>query len=194
MDYGDPANPSFLISARFSYAARPDPFSNYRAGFEIRTVRRCSSIEIHSDTGTDLLARTVTLSYADQQPGHRAPVNGLSLLTSVQVTGHDGAATQALPPVTFDYTPFAPAGRQFVPVGGGDTPIGVIAGSDHELVDLLGRGLPDVVQLNGVARYWRNTGHGHWAAPQRSPTPRPGSSSASPASGSPTPTATATST
>ena len=60
-------------------------------------------------------------------PDSHAPVNGLSLLASVQVTGHDGAATEALPPVTLDYTRFAPGERQFVPVGGGDTPIGVIA-------------------------------------------------------------------
>ena len=169
VDYGDAANPSFLISARFSYAARPDPFSDYRAGFEIRTVQRCASVEIHSDSGTDLLARTLTLGYADQQPGHQAPINALSLLVSVQLTGHDGTATEAMPPVTLDYTAFSPTGRQFAPVGGGTTPIGVIAGSDHELVDLLGRGLPDVVQLNGVARYWRNTGQGHWAMPQAIP-------------------------
>lgn len=169
VDYGDPASPSYLVSARFTYATRPDPFSDYRAGFEIRTVRRCTSIEIHSDTGTDVLARTVGLSYADQQPGDQAPASRLSLLARVQVTGHDGAATQSLPPLTLRYTRFAPARRQFDPVGGGDTPIGVIAGSDHELIDLLGRGLPDVVQLGAVARYWRNTGNGQWAVPQNLP-------------------------
>ena len=168
-DYGDPASPSFLIYARFTYASRPDPFSGYRAGFEIRTVRRCTGVEIHTDTGTDQQARTVTLTYADQLAGQAGPVNGLSLLTSVQLTGHDGAATEALPPVTFAYTGFSPEGRQFAPVGGGDTPIGVVSGSSYELVDLLGRGLPDVVQLNGSARYWRNTGNGTFAAAQSIP-------------------------
>jgi RHS repeat-associated protein len=169
VDYGQRASPSFLISARFRFASRPDPFSDYRAGFEIRTIQRCTSIEIDSDTGTDVLARELSLTYADQQPDATAPHNNLSLLAKVQVTGHDGTATESLPPVTFDYTAFLPAGRQFAPVGGGTTPIGVIAGSDHELIDLLGRGLPDVVQLNGTAQYWRNLGQGHWAPPQTIP-------------------------
>jgi hypothetical protein len=35
----------FLISVTFNYEERPDPFSEYRPGFEIRTTRRCSTIE-----------------------------------------------------------------------------------------------------------------------------------------------------
>jgi RHS repeat-associated protein len=168
VDYGDRSSPSYLVYARLIYEDRPDPFSDYRAGFEIRTVRRCASIEVHTNAGTDRLGRSVSLSYADQQSSG-APLNGISLLTVIRITGHDGVATQALPPLTFRYTAFTPAGRQFVPVGGPDTPIGVVAGSDHELVDLLGRGLPDVVQLNGTARYWLNAGQGSFSLPQNMP-------------------------
>lgn len=47
VDYGDPANPQFLVTVKFSYENRTDPFSDYRAGFEIRTVRRCHQIDLH---------------------------------------------------------------------------------------------------------------------------------------------------
>src|SRR5690606_12679772 len=41
VDYGDPADDSFLVFVDFIYtdAERPDPFSDYRAGFEIRTSK-----------------------------------------------------------------------------------------------------------------------------------------------------------
>ena len=46
-DYGtDPANPNFLVTIQFTYGDRPDHFSDYRAGFEIRTVQRCTQIDI----------------------------------------------------------------------------------------------------------------------------------------------------
>ena len=149
--------------------ARPDPFSDYRAGFEIRTVQRCASVEIHSDTGTDLLARTLTLSYADQQtrppgPCERPVPAHLRPGDRPRRDSHrgDAAGHPRLHGLLARRAAVRPGRRR-------DTPIGVIAGSDHELVDLLGRGLPDVVQLNGVARYWRNTGQGHWAMPQAIP-------------------------
>lgn len=46
VDYGDFANPQFLVRVKFTYETRPDPFSDYRAGFEIRTIQRCSHIEV----------------------------------------------------------------------------------------------------------------------------------------------------
>jgi len=40
-DYGEPSDRRFLVTVDFRYSLRPDPFSDYRAGFELRTVRRC---------------------------------------------------------------------------------------------------------------------------------------------------------
>jgi len=45
-DYGDPAAPSFLVQIEFDYEARPDAFSTYRSGFEIRTSLRCRTIRV----------------------------------------------------------------------------------------------------------------------------------------------------
>ena len=45
VDYADPGtgDEKFLISVTFNYEERPDPFSEYRPGFEIRTTRRCTT-------------------------------------------------------------------------------------------------------------------------------------------------------
>jgi hypothetical protein len=52
VDYGNASNPKFLVTVTFLYDdGRPDPFSEYRSGFEIRTRKRCSGIlvETHAD-------------------------------------------------------------------------------------------------------------------------------------------------
>ncbi|GFJ85826.1 toxin TcdB middle/N-terminal domain-containing protein [Phytohabitans houttuyneae] len=44
--------------------------------------------------------------------------------------------------------------------------MGALSRGDRELVDLTGDGLPDVLQVNGVARYWRNLGSGSFDRPR----------------------------
>ncbi|MEL6441291.1 MAG: hypothetical protein AAFQ80_18810 [Cyanobacteria bacterium J06621_8] len=35
-----------------------------------------------------------------------------------------------------------------------------------ELADLFGNGMPDILQMNGTVRYWRNRGNGKFAPPR----------------------------
>ena len=111
--------------------------------------------------------RTYDFIYLDQQPelADTLPLNGVSLLSQVRVTGHDGDHNEALPALEFGYTRFDPQRRDFFPVQGIDLPARSLASPDLELADLLGNGLPDIVQLNGVARYWRNLGGGRFDLP-----------------------------
>ena len=51
----------------FDYEERPDPFSEYRAGFEIRTRLRCKRIEIRTHADHDRLSRTYELVYLDDR-------------------------------------------------------------------------------------------------------------------------------
>ena len=46
IDYGSAASPSFLVKVVFDWEDRPDPFSSYRAGFEVRTSKRCHRIAV----------------------------------------------------------------------------------------------------------------------------------------------------
>ncbi|MDT4331860.1 SpvB/TcaC N-terminal domain-containing protein [Methylomonas sp. MED-D] len=164
-DYGDPANPHFLVRVRFVYADRPDPFSDYRAGFEVRTTRRCVRIEIYTQADQERLTRNYHLDYLDQLGDADLPANGASLLARIRVEGRDGQATEFLPPLTFDYSRFQPKAQTFFAVRG-PLPAASLAHPEYELADLFGNGLPDIVQLNGTARYWRNLGDGRFAEPR----------------------------
>ena len=174
VDWASPQSPQFLVTVAFRYEDRPDHFSEYRAGFEIRTIRRCTAIEIATHADTDHLARTYHLVYLDQRtdipPEQRAlAINGASLLSQVLVEGHNGTQSEWLPPVEFGYTRFEPQGRRFFPVAGAEQPSGSLARPEYELADLLGNGLPDVLEMDGTVRYWRNEGNGRFDLPREMP-------------------------
>ncbi|HEV2736549.1 MAG TPA: SpvB/TcaC N-terminal domain-containing protein, partial [Longimicrobiaceae bacterium] len=168
-DYTDESGETrFLVSVELLYEDRPDPFSDRRAGFEVRTRRRCRRIEVHTHAGEDRLVRSYTLRYLDQCPGGAVvlPRNGVSLLSRVVVTGHDGAHTEQLPPLELGYTRFEPEERRFFPLRGAELPSRSLADGSLELVDLFGSGLPDFLEMDGVVRYWRNLGGGRFDRPR----------------------------
>jgi hypothetical protein len=167
-DYGDQTAPQFLVGVRFAYERRPDPFSQHKSGFEIRTVRRCTRIDVATNPGTEIAVRTYHLTYVDQRGfgADRLPPNGMSLLSQIQVEGHDGSASEWMPPLEFGYTQFAPQRRRFSPVTGIDLPPASLADPSYELADLTGNGLPDILQMNGTVRYWRNLGGGRFDLPR----------------------------
>jgi len=160
----------FLVSVTFDYGTspgglpdafeRPDAFSDYRAGFEIRTRRRCEQIVIETHAEVDQLVRTYGLSYQNDA------LNGVSLLNQIRVVGHNGDRTEELPPLAFGYTQFEPEKRHFSPITGPDMPAGSLARGDQELASLFGNGLPDILQMNGTVRYWRNMGGGKFNLPR----------------------------
>ncbi len=168
VDYGDATNPQFLVKVNFTYEDRPDPFSEYRSGFEIRTTRRCTNIQVFTHADVEQLTRTYHLIYLDQQstPAQSLPLNEASLLHQVRVEGHDGAQSEFLPPLEFRYTQFTPNTQKFFPITGPDLPSGSLARSEYELADLLGNGLPDILEMNGTVRYWRNLGGGKFDHPR----------------------------
>ncbi|MDQ1033660.1 RHS repeat-associated protein [Streptomyces sp. V3I8] len=175
-DYGDRADPAFLVSVDFVYSPRPDPFSEYRAGFEVRTSVRCDTVRVttHAADGVARVAREYRLAY------RQAEFNGVSLLTGVTEVGigESGTPTSAptsapapapeepLPPLTFGYSDFDPAGRRFSPVSGPGFPATALNGPTLALVDLHGAGLPDIVELGAAARVWRNAGGGRFEPPR----------------------------
>ncbi|MBA3462798.1 MAG: VCBS repeat-containing protein [Deltaproteobacteria bacterium] len=170
-DYGPRSAPQFLVTVDFIHEDRPDPFSNRRAGFEIRTTKRCARIEVRTHAEETRLARVYRLFYDDQLAPESAARNALSLLRRIQVEGVDGDTREALPPLELHYTGFHPERRVYGPLIGPTTerevPERSLAHPDFELADLFGRGLPDVVQIsrNG-SRYWKNLGGGRFDVPR----------------------------
>ncbi|WP_156119623.1 SpvB/TcaC N-terminal domain-containing protein [Leptolyngbya sp. KIOST-1] len=170
-DYGDRDNPEFLVSVTFEYEDRPDPFSDYRSGFEIRTRRRCQRIKIRTHADQERLTRTYQFVYLDQRTDlgnleALLPLNGVSLLSQVKVSGHDGDTTEDLPPLEFDYSRFEPQGQDFFPVEGRNLPARSLGNPELELADLFGNGLPAILEINGTVRYWRNLGNGRFDLPR----------------------------
>ncbi|OWY64946.1 hypothetical protein B7486_44570 [cyanobacterium TDX16] len=160
-DYTDQQGETkYLVSVEFKYEDRTDAFSEYRAGFEIRTRRRCRQIIVKTHAQTERLVRTYQLTYTNDRH------NSVSLLSQIEVVGHDGDRSEALPPLKFSYTQFEPEGRDFFPIAGPDLPPGSLARPEYELADLFGNGLPDILEMNGTVRYWRNLGNGRFDRPR----------------------------
>ncbi len=155
----------FAVTIDFLYEDRPDPFSEYRPGFEIRTRRRCTTIRVSTNVQRPLRVRDYELAYTQDA------ANSVSLLSSVTVAGYgdpDSNGDQAierLPPVSFGYTRFEPRARRFVPLAG-TLPALSLANPNVELVDLAGTGLPDIVEIDNGIRFWRNRGHGRFDPPR----------------------------
>ena len=168
VDHGTTAAPAFLVSIRFAYESRSDEFSDHRAGFVIRSRKRCSTLTVATQPGAELVSRTYSFIYAGdaRAPHGVVPLNGTSLLSQIQVTGIDGVKRQDLPPLKFDYTRFVPKTQRFFPVTGPELPTESLAHPDRELVSLFGNGLLDILQMNGVVRYWRNLGNGKFDRPR----------------------------
>ncbi len=163
LDYLDEqGNEQFLVKVDFEYEnERLDPFSVFTSGFEIRTRKICKRIVVKTyPDQQETLVRSYEFSY---QNAERSLV---SLLKEVQVVGHDGDKEERLPPLTFSYTPFVPKGRDFSPLKGRDLPANSLSNPDTEMVDLFGNGLPDIVQMNGTVRYWKNLGNGTYDIPR----------------------------
>jgi len=113
-DYGDHSASAPTPLPVSPWFVRPDPFSNFRSAFEIRTYRRVQRILYFNNfpqeaaVGADCLARSTDLVYSDQQapsdphkPIYTFPVSVTQ--TSYRVKG--GAYTsKSLPPLEFEYS------------------------------------------------------------------------------------------
>jgi RHS repeat-associated protein len=151
---------------------RPDPFSAYRAGFEIRTVRRCRRILVkvydEGNEQTGQITKAYQLRYMDELSNQemkeqKAPLNGISLLNSIILSGFQkDNSPVSMPPLLFKYSAFEPEKRKYEKFSakGGYLPEYSLNNSEYELVDLHGNGLPDVIHTSSAGfRYWRNLGN-----------------------------------
>lgn len=170
VDYPDPDHPGedkYLVSAEFIYDERErnDIFSEYRAGFEMRLDQRCSKIKVRTHADIDREVRDYRFTYIQDL------FTQTSLLKQVEVVGIDRSLAeeeqeQRLPPIAFSYSQFDPEDADFFPVRGMDLPAKSLSNPEIELADLFGNGLPDIVEMNGQIRYWRNLGNGEFDIPR----------------------------
>ncbi|HTT89842.1 MAG TPA: SpvB/TcaC N-terminal domain-containing protein [Acidimicrobiales bacterium] len=147
------------------WPCRPDPFSNYRSCFEIRTYRLCRrALMFHrfpDGLGTPAtLVRSLDLTYTTDAPKDATRPN-YSLLASVTQQGYipDSSGVPvatALPSLTFGYSPLTI--EDTVEVAGpdvlGNLPAGV-DGRGWRWCDLDGEGLPGIIAESDDAWYYK---------------------------------------
>src|SRR5690606_5905809 len=97
-----------------TWPARNDPFSDYRAGFEIRTYRKCKRVLMFHrfaelNSGNPTLIRSLDLTWAHDglDPDTLVEADFITAITNAGYTKQSGNTyfRKALPPMTFDYEP-----------------------------------------------------------------------------------------
>jgi RHS repeat-associated protein len=166
-DYGEFENRPYendQSSSSRKWTVRQDPFSVYKAGFEIRTYRLCKRIltyhNISELAATPSLTGILSLNY-DESP----------LATTLQSISYTGVrrdlftnaySEKELPPVSFEYTK-ASLGKTFRASPNEtivNTPIG-LKPLNTRFVDLLGEGLPGILTEAADNWYYKsNKGQG----------------------------------
>jgi RHS repeat-associated protein len=177
----DPPDPGWMFEVVFDYgahddevpiptAARPlpcrsDPFSAYRAGFEVRTYRLCRRVLMfhhfpgEDGVGANCLVRSTDLGHAPVGPAGE-------FLVSVTQHGYrrvgDRYVKRSMPPVEFGYTAAGLTGdvHEVTPSSLANLPAG-IGSAGHQWADLNGDGIAGVLVTAADAWYYKpNLGNG----------------------------------
>jgi len=182
-DQAWPTVSDYLFSTRFDYGEykqeipsekvkewdyRPDAFSDYRAGFEIRTTRLCKNIllfhHFREEGEYEGLVKSLHIDY------DFITAENFTFLHSLTTVGYckdqQGFYSQkALPPVVFQYRPHE-WNRQGHTIAMEDlihSPSGP-EGAGYQFTDLFNEGLSGILTEQGTGWYYKhNLGNGHFA-------------------------------
>ncbi|MBI4487611.1 MAG: toxin [Deltaproteobacteria bacterium] len=156
-DYGEHDGDKPTPNDVGKWTRRNDPFSTYRASFEVRTYRLCQRVLMfhhfpdEEGVGKDCLVRSTDFTYRyEQEPTDpRNPIH--SVLTSVTQCGYKrqtggGYLKKSLPPVEFEYSQATihEAIHEVDPESLENLPYGLDNGH-YQWVDLDGEGLSGVL-------------------------------------------------
>lgn len=165
-DYGEHEANAPTPNDAGTWPARHDPFSSYRAAFEVRTYRTCQRVLMfHHFAGEagverDCLVRSTDFTYSDEvdPTDVRNPV--YTFLRSVTQNGYrrnnGGFDRSGLPPVEFQYT--EPTVQEAVEEVDSQSlenlPTG-LDGSDYRWTDLHGEGIPGILTEQAGAWFYK---------------------------------------
>lgn len=165
-DYGeyDLANPTPQNNG--AWTCRLDPFSTYRARFEVRTYRLCRrALMFHHfpedpNVGVNCLVRSTDLAHALAPPADPSQPFYSYLLSVTQSgyrrSGADSYLSDSLPPLEFQYT-YATVDetvREADPESLINLPYGV-DGSHYRWADLDGEGLPGILSEQAGSWFYK---------------------------------------
>lgn len=159
-DYGehDPDTPMPKEPGK-AWSLRNDPFSSYRAGFEVRTCRLCQRVLMfhhfpnEAGVGRDCLVRSTTFDYRETRVA--------AFVTAVTQSGYKRAVAggylrRSLPLLEFEYSQ-AVIGQDIHdvdPTSVENLPVGV-DGAAYQWVDLDGEGLSGVLAEQGGGWFYK---------------------------------------
>ncbi|MEM6434380.1 MAG: SpvB/TcaC N-terminal domain-containing protein, partial [Cyanobacteria bacterium P01_D01_bin.115] len=160
-DYGEHHRANPQPNDAGAWTLRADPFSAYRAGFEVRTYRLCRRVLMfhhfpgETGVGRNCLVRSTDFTYTDE----RSRI--YTFLSAVQQRGYkrqgdEGYLTKSLPPVEFTYTmpqiddtvqTVAPSSLENLPDG--------LDGARYQWVDLDGEGVTGILTEQGGGWFYK---------------------------------------
>jgi RHS repeat-associated protein len=158
-DYGDHGDERPTAQEEHAWELRPDPFSNYNSGFEIRTYRRCHRVlmfhHFPSELGRqDCLVSSTCFGYETDER------SGASFFQSCVQKGHTPKGetdywTLSLPPVELSYTT-GPPSLAALPVEELDLRMSGLDTPAAQWIDLNGEGAPGVLtKVEGAGWYYQ---------------------------------------
>ena len=148
------------------WRTRPDPFSTYRSGFEVRTRRVCQRVLMFHHfpgapgVGRDCLVRSTDFTYSDEvdPTDFRNPV--YTFLLEVTQTGYRrnnaGYVNRSLPPLEFEYSQPVVSGvvEEVDKESLENLPVG-IDGAAYRWIDLHGEGVPGILTEQADAWFYK---------------------------------------
>lgn len=178
LNYGeyDLQNPAAAYQPARQWACRPDPFSSYRTGFEIRTLRRCQSILLFhllpDQFQVPILVRSWQASYTASHAYGPVNLPTMSMLAAFTETGYrhtdHGVVSQSMPDLRLTFSQFEPPltpefktlqlDRSTIP--------GYLDRAQYLPVDMEGLGLPGFLYADATTTlYMEPQGDGRYASP-----------------------------
>ncbi len=172
-DYGE--HDEFDYAGAHAWPARQDPFSTYRAAFEVRTHRLCRRVMMFHEFPE--LGNAPVLVGATELQYDEGPL--FSFLRSAQRVGYrDDGTKDVLPALSFGYTEFAVQGT--VQTLDRDTLAhlrGGVDGKNYRFTDLDSEGLPGILFEQPEAWLYKHNLGGGTFGPLERIAPRPTSTS-----------------
>jgi RHS repeat-associated protein len=168
LDYGDHIV-EFTAEADHDWPCRTDAFSDYHAGFEIRTYRKCKRVlmfHYFDELDGKNLVRSLELTYA--QDGGTATLTEADFITTATQRGYEyrnsAWRSDTLPAMTFNYEPLQ-WNTNVQSVGKADfqgAPQGLTG--PYQWTDFEGEGISGILTEQGTGWFYKsNLGDGHFA-------------------------------
>ncbi len=168
-DYGEHSGPTPTPDEDVPWPVRIDPFSSYRAGFEVRTYRLCQRVLMfhHLTPTSSLLVRSTDFTF---EPGP-----AFTYLTGITQFGYlfddtTGALVEkaAMPTLALDYArPVVNDVLSALPPESLDGLAGGVDGAHKQWVDLDGEGIPGVLIDDDRGWYYKSNEGGGVLDPPR---------------------------